>query len=121
MKDHRIEVFRTATFALIESLDAVVRLSRWGEVESPPEPLVAAAGKLVDRLGAANRLAAGKFTGSPRDATRVTTMCAAMKRLDAAYVAYRKETISPERAANATSALEVEIGAASAGVAQLEL
>jgi len=110
MKDQRILVFRTATSALIESLDAVVRLSRWSANDVVPDPLRDAAAKVVERLGAANRLSGGKFTGKTDDTERVTKMCAAMKKLDAAYVAYRKGAASmPEAAA---TALELEVGAA---------
>lgn len=117
MKDARIQVFRSATFALIESLDAVVRLARWREDDAAPEPLRAAAGKTVERLAAANRLSGGKFIGNVADAARVTKMCAAMKQLDAAYVTYRKgATSSPEAAA---AALELELGTASTNLADL--
>lgn len=107
MKDQRIQVFRSATVALIESLDAVVRLSRWGANDVAPEPLRDAAAKIVERLSAANRLAGGKFSGKAEDAARVTKMCDAMKKLDAAYVAYRKAVPSAPEAA--TTALELEV------------
>lgn len=117
MKDRRLEVFRSTTLGLIESLDAVVRLARWGETEAPPEPLVKAAGKLSDRLGAADRLSSSTFNGAPADATKVTAMCAAMKRLDGAYLTYRKDIASsPEKTHDAASALEVEIGGTTAGL-----
>lgn len=109
MKDQRIQVFRTATVALIESLDAVVRLSRWSADDVVPEPLRDAAAKIVERLSAANRLAGGKFNGKAEDAARVTKMCDAMKKLDAAYVAYRKAAPSAPDAA--TTALELEVAA----------
>jgi hypothetical protein len=118
MKDRRVEVFRTATLGLIESIDAVVRLSRWGHAEAAPEPLVTAAGELVSRLGAAGRLTSGTFNGSPVDARQVTLMCAAMKRLDAAYLAYRKDVeSSPDRAGDAATTLELELAATTAGLA----
>lgn len=117
MKDQRIQVFRTATFALIESLDAVVRLSRWNTDDVVPDPLRDAAAKVVERLGSANRLAGGKFNGNVADAERVTKMCDAMKKLDAAYVAYRKGAVSAPEAASA--ALELEVGAASTHLADL--
>jgi len=107
MKDQRIQVFRTATFALIESLDAVVRLSRVPSGDVAPEPLRDAAGKIVERLTAANRLASGKFNGNPAEVARVAKMCAAMKQLDTAYVAYRRGASSPD----AASALEHELAA----------
>jgi hypothetical protein len=109
MRDRRLDVFHKTTTGLIESLDAVVRLARWGEVEAPPEPLVAASEKLVDRLGAADRLSSGKFNGNIADANRVKVMCAAMKRLDAAYLAYREELVTAP--ADAATTLELEIGA----------
>jgi hypothetical protein len=119
MKDRRLEVFRTATQGLIESLDAVVRLARWVDADPPPEPLVSAAEKLVDRLGTADRLSSGKFNGSTGDNNKVAAMCLAMKRLDAAYVAYRRELVAqPTRTSDAVTALEVEIGATTAGLAQ---
>ena len=110
MKNQRIQVFRSATFALIESLDAVVRLSRWSADDVAPEPLRDAAAKIVERLSAANRLARGKFNGNVDDAARVAKMCDAMKKLDAAYVAYRKGAPSAPDAA--TAALALEVGAA---------
>ena len=109
MKDQRIQVFRAATVALIESLDAVVRLSRWSAEDAAPEPLRDAAAKIVERLSAANRLAGGKFNGKSEDTERVTKMCDAMKKLDAAYVAYRKGASNAPEAA--TMALELEVAA----------
>jgi hypothetical protein len=108
-----MRVFRTATLGLVESLDAVVRVSRWNEGEVKPEPLVAAAAKLLDRLGAADRLAASQFQGPPADVAKVTAMCSAMKRLDAAYLAYCKQSASPAQRAEAATALETEIAATS--------
>jgi hypothetical protein len=116
MKDQRLRVFRGAIDALVESLDALVRVSRWTEADPPPDPLRVAASKLVDRLGAANRLSSGTFLGSPADANKVTAMCAAMKRLDGAYVAYRKRVASaPEQVVDAAAALELEIAEAMGG------
>lgn len=113
MKDQRLKVFRGAIEGVIESLDALVRVSRWTDAEPPPEPLRVAVSKLVDRIGAADRLSSGTFLGSPADVNKVTAMCAAMKKLDAAYVTYRKRVeTSPEQTADAAAALEVEIGEA---------
>jgi hypothetical protein len=110
MKDQRLRVFRSAVEGVIESLDALVRVSRWSEADAPPEPLRTAASKLVDRLGTADRLSSGAFLGSPADVNKVTAMCAAMKRLDAAYVTYRKRIQSaPDQTVEAASALEAEI------------
>ncbi len=114
MKDQRVKAFRAAHDALVESLSALVRVARWSDAsESPPEPLRVAVAKLTDRLGAADRLASSTFVGTPTDATRVNAMCATMKRLDVAYVAYRKRMESkPEQSAEAASALELDIAEA---------
>lgn len=114
MRDQRLRVFRTAVDGLIESLDAVVRLSRWNEGESKPEPLVSAAAKLLDRLGAADRLSASQFNGPASDVQKVTAMRSAMKRLDAAYLAYCKQRASRTEQAEAATTLEAEISATSA-------
>ena len=121
MKDQRVKVFRAAHDALVESLSALVRVARWSDaVESPPEPLRVAVSKLSERLGTADRLASGTFVGTPTDATRVNAMCATMKRLDVAYVAYRKRLEGkPEQTGDAASALELDIAEATAAQAQL--
>ena len=69
-KDPRIVTFRGALESLIESLDATVRIARWeAGGESIPEPLRHSAAQLQDRLGSANRLAAGRFVGAPTEAS----------------------------------------------------
>jgi len=119
MKDQRLKVFRGALEGLIESLDALVRVSRWTEAEPPPEPLRAAAAKLLDRLGTAGRLSSGTFMGTPADTAKVNAMFATMKKLDAAYVGYRSRASSaPEQAAEAAATLEAEIAEATAGAAE---
>lgn len=119
MKDRRLDVFRAATQGLIESLDAVVRLARWADPDTPPEPIVTAAERLVDRLGTADRLSSGRFNGSSTDNQKVAAMCLAMRRLDAAYVTYRREIVSsPAQTLDAAGALELEIGATTAGLLQ---
>lgn len=113
MKDQRVNVFRNAIDSLVESLDALVRVSRWTEADAPPDSLRTAASKLLDRLGAANRLAEGKFLGTPADANKVSAMCSAMKKLDVAYVTYRKRvTSTPNEVIDAATALELEISEA---------
>jgi hypothetical protein len=116
MKDQRLKVFRGALDALIESLDALVRVSRWTDTtEAPPEPLRVAVSKLNDRLGTADRLASGKFIGTPTDTNKVNAICATMKKLDLAYVAYRKRLGSkPDQMGEAAAALETDIAEASA-------
>jgi|HubBroStandDraft_5_1064220.scaffolds.fasta_scaffold96693_2 hypothetical protein len=113
MKDQRLKVFSAAVDALTESLDALVRVSRWTGVEAPPEELSAAVSKLVDRLGVASRLVSNPFQGIPADMRKVSAMCGTMKRLDAAYVAYRKRIAStPEQVVDAATALEFEMSEA---------
>jgi hypothetical protein len=121
MKDQRLTVFRGALEGLIESLNAAVRVDRWSDEEPPPEPLRIAASKLLERLGTAGRLASGTFSGSPADMNTVSLIAAKMKRLDAAYVTYRKSIeVSPGQTANARQAaatLEAAIGEESAHAA----
>ena len=108
MKDVRVTTFRNALEGLIESLDATVRVTRWSEAESVPEPLKESASRLITRLGTADRLAAASFSGTVADVARVAAMRSAMRRLDAAYVAYRQRVAGPpserERAATALGA-----------------
>ncbi|AKV04068.1 hypothetical protein AKJ09_10731 [Labilithrix luteola] len=99
---------------MIESLDALVRLSRWNHSESKPEPLVIAVAKLQDRLGAAERLAGSNFNGSSTEAAKVTAMCVALKRLSASYLQYCKQIASPLNVDDAANSLESEISATSA-------
>jgi hypothetical protein len=110
MKDTRVAFFRKTLESLLESLDATVRVTRWEGPDGVPEPLKETAGHLVTRLGTAHRLASSAFTGSPTDAARVQVMLGAMRRLDAAYVAYRQRADRPaaERE-TAAMALDAEI------------
>lgn len=111
MRDQRLKVFRDAVEQLIASLDAHVRLARWDANEPKPEPLVAAAAKLIDRLGAADRLSAARYQGPATDVAKVDAMRVAMKRLDSAYAAYRRETQFGGESAAAVATLESEVGA----------
>lgn len=95
MKDSRVTFFRNTLESLLESLDATVRVTRWVGPEVIPEPLKETAAHLGTRLGTAGRLASSTFTGSPADAARVEVMLGAMRRLDAAYVAYRQHLDRP--------------------------
>ncbi len=90
MKDKRIMVFRTALEELVESLDATLRVASWEDAEGVPDPLKDSASRLVARLGAADRLGAGVFKGSANDAARVVVLTDAMRRLETAYLGYRK-------------------------------
>jgi hypothetical protein len=115
MNDQRISYFRGALEALVESLDATARLSRWDSNESAPEPLRQSAAKLGERLGAANRLASGKFTGASQVVASLSGMSGAIKRLDAAYVQYRSRLESkPAERDEAAVALDEEIGSVKA-------
>ncbi|MCC6555191.1 MAG: hypothetical protein IT372_19675 [Polyangiaceae bacterium] len=110
MKDARVTIFRTTLEDLIESLDATVRMTRWSGDEGVPEPLKESASQLLKRLGAADRLAAASFSGSAVDVARVSAMRGAMRRLDAAYVAYRQGLAGPPSDQDrAASALRTEI------------
>ena len=122
MNDQRIASFRRALEALVESLDATARLSRWDSAESAPEPLEQSAAKLDERLSAANRLAGDKFVGATPVVALLTGMSDAIKRLDAAYVQYRYRIDSkPADVEEAAVALDAEIGSVKAEAGQLGL
>jgi hypothetical protein len=109
--DARVVQFRGMLEALLDALDATVRIARWQEGESVPEPLERSAAQLLDRLGAANRLASGKFVGSPAFVTTSTAIGEAIRRLDAAFVAYRRHLDTlPSEHEQAAIALDAEIG-----------
>jgi hypothetical protein len=110
MNDQRITYLRRALEALVDSLDATARLSRWDSAESAPEPLQESASKLGERLGAANRLAGGKFAGATQVVASLNGMSDAIKRLDAAYVQYRDRMANPGERDDAVVALDAEIG-----------
>ena len=117
MKDQRIPLLRRSLEDLMESLDAIARLSRWDSQEAAPEPLRESAAKLGDRLCAANRLATGKFVGAAPVVASLTGMSGAIKRLDAAYVQYRQRIESkPSERDAAGMALDEELGGVKADV-----
>lgn len=120
VKDQRLKVFEAALGALTESLDALVRVTRWPESEPQPEPLRTAVAKLNERLSSAGRLTSGTFVGSPVDTKKVRAMCGTMTRLDAAYVAFRKRlTTRPDQAMEAAASLETDIAEATALAASM--
>jgi hypothetical protein len=88
-RDRRVLALRAAVFALVESMEAVVRVARWPRDEAAPEPLVDCAGKVVERLAAADRFLASRYEGRNIDAESVAAMCDAARKLDVAYRAYR--------------------------------
>jgi hypothetical protein len=109
--DARVTQVRRVLEALLESLDATVWLSRRQEGEAVPEPVEQSAAQLVDRLGAANRLAAGKFVGPPAFVATTTAIGDAIRQLDAAFVAYRQHLDrAPSECGEAAIALDAEIG-----------
>ena len=111
-KDPRIATFRGALESLIESLDATVRIARWDAGGEPiPEPLHHSAAQLQARLGAANRLAEGKFVGAPAVVATSDAIRASVRDLDAAFVAYRKRADgSPGQQDEAAIELDAELG-----------
>jgi hypothetical protein len=110
MKDERVIFFRKSLEALIESLDATVRVVRWDGADAVPDPLKESASRLLARLGTADRLASAGFKGSVADVARVNAMAGAMRRLDAAYVAYRHQVeVKPAERDGAAMALDAEI------------
>lgn len=111
MKDQRLAFLRGVLDALVESLDATARISRWQSTDSVPEPLQQSAAKLMERLGQANRLAADKFAGPPVAVARMTDISGAIRRLDLAYVTYRQRLAgSPAQRDEAAVTLDAEIG-----------
>lgn len=90
MKDQRVVFLRKAFDGLVESLDATVQIALWKEPEGVPEPIQEAAGKLLERLGSANRLAAGKFAGSPILVSSAGEISSAIHKLDLAFVEFRR-------------------------------
>ena len=105
-------MFRGALEALLESLDAIVRIARWQEQgEAIPDPLKKSAALLLDRLGSATRLASGRFVGAPAVVASSDAIRSAIQELDVAYVAYRKHSEgTPAERDEAAIALDAEVG-----------
>jgi hypothetical protein len=110
MKDQRIPALRRALDALLESLEATLRVRSWAGSDEIPEPLRNTAGRLVERLGTADRLSGFTPRSSALDAERVKAMSAAVRRLDAAYVTFRQaiERV-PASAESAIASLREEV------------
>ena len=110
MKDQRVASFRKLLNSLVESLDATVRINRWEGTETIPAPLQDSASKLLDRLGQANRYASDKYSGPPPVVACMNAMSVATKRLDAAYVEYRRHLgAAPAKRDEAAVAFDHEI------------
>jgi hypothetical protein len=107
----RVAIFAKALDALLESLDAKMRVEAWREPEPVPEPLVASAAQVVVRLGAANRLAAGRFSGSIPDTNGVRAIADAVRTLDMAYLVFVQDS-DRARAAGALSEAIAKVKAA---------
>ncbi len=109
MKDQRIPLLRRSLEALVDSLEATVRMKGWTGPEEVPEPVRASAVRLIERLRSADRLAAISVRDA-EDARRVAAMTAAIKRLDAAYLTFRQATErAPTSVDAAVTALREEI------------
>jgi hypothetical protein len=120
MKDQRVAYYRGVLDALLESLDATVRISRWKDADGVPDPLQQSAAKLVERLGAANRLASCKVVGVSRVVTSLTGISSAIQHLDAAYVQYRHRIDEmPTERDEAAVALDTEISGVKAEARRL--
>ena len=91
MNDQRVAFLRGLLEALVDSLDATVRIARWDDGDPVPEPLEKSASLLQSRLGAANRSAAGKFVGSPKVLAATSALTAAIRRLDDALVVFHRD------------------------------
>jgi len=110
VNDQRVTAFRKVLTALVESLDATVRVARWSTPEEIPAPLKTSAAKLLDHLGSANRFAADRYSGSPPVIACMNAMSAATKTLDKAYVEYRRHLEGEkEEVERAAMALDQEI------------
>ena len=119
MNDQRVTAFRKALNALVESLDATVRIARWSGPEEIPAPLQTTASKLLDHLGSANRFAADRYSGAPPVVACMTAMSAATKVLDKAYVEYRRHLEEWKAAVDqAAMALDHEIDSVKATSSQ---
>ncbi|HEX8794201.1 MAG TPA: hypothetical protein VF765_24830 [Polyangiaceae bacterium] len=87
-----------------------MRIARWETGGEPiPEPLRQSAAQLQDRLGSANRLAAGRFVGAPAVVATSDAIKEAVRDLDAAFVAYRKRAEEGQRE-EAVIELDGELG-----------
>jgi hypothetical protein len=109
MKDQRIPLLRRALDALLDSLEATMRVKGWKGTEDAPEPLRKSADRLLERLGSADRLAAISVRDE-QDMKRVAAMTSAIRRLDAAYVAFHQATkTAPANTDTAIATLREEV------------
>jgi hypothetical protein len=104
MNDRRVAAIREALLTLLDSLDAVSRLSRWDDSDPIPESLKSSAKQLESRLQKANALTASSYVGSALVTSQLNGISDAIRRLDRAYVAFRSRV--DEDPAQADAALE---------------
>jgi hypothetical protein len=110
MKDQRIPALRRALDALLESIEATLRVKSWAGSDEIPEPLRNTAERLIERLGTADRLSSFTPRSGALEAERVQAMSAAIRRIDAAYVAFREALErAPASAESALASLREEI------------
>ena len=110
MKDQRIPGLRRALDALLISLEATLRVRSWSGPDEIPEAVRSAAGRLIERLQTADRLSGFRPSASGLDTARVHAMSAAVRRLDAAYVAFRRSAEqAPASVESAIASLRDEI------------
>lgn len=107
MNDRRVLEIRSALEALIESIDAVTRIARWGKNDPVPESLVAAASGIEASLKLANELAQCNITGNSVVVHRLTESINAIRRLVAAYGEFQnKDCTTPQESQDALFALD---------------
>ncbi len=114
--DARVVSLRKALEGLLDSLEATLRVQTWEGADAIPGPVSESASLLLVRLGAADRLLARSFSGAPSDTTRMEVMTAAVRRLDGAYVEFRKRiTARPTERGLAATTLDAAVGEVKAG------
>ena len=85
MNDRRVTAIRNALEALVESIDASLRIAKWDISDPLPDSLRLAATQLEANLKLATELARGNVSGAPAIVHRLTVTSAAVQRLAAAY------------------------------------
>ena len=96
MNDRRVTAIRNALEAFSESVDAMARIARWGDLSYPvPDSLQQAAAHLEANMKTANSLAGATFSGAPAIVHRLMVSSNAVKRLSSAYEEYLKLKAEP--------------------------
>jgi hypothetical protein len=85
MNDRRVTAIRSALEALVESIDATMRIARWDISDPVPDSLRLAAAQLEANMKLANELARGNVSGTPAIVHRLSVTSSAVIRLTAAY------------------------------------